>query len=165
MLWKLDCNIHLGVKQLLQVLSTVSLKIKSQLLFSLKILTKKNRDFLQQQYFIVVTIGKVLNNFAFICKKYYISKILTKVGLFKSKYKTHSKASHSVKEIIQANTNYFKKFKLNITELDKLLPIMYWLPKMHKTAIGPRRFVALKNWSTKLLSDTLSKVFKMILVL
>ena len=110
-------------------------------------------------------IDKVLNNFAFICKKYYISKILTKVGLFNSEYKTHSKASHSVKEIIQANTNYCKKFKLNITELDKSLPIMYWLPKMHKTAICPRRFVALKNWSTKLLSDTLSKIFKMILVL
>ena len=41
--WKLDCSIHLGVKQLLQVLLAVSLKIKSQLLFSLKILAKKNR--------------------------------------------------------------------------------------------------------------------------
>ena len=42
--WKLDCNFHLGVKQLLQVLFAVSLKIKTQLLFSLKILAKKNRD-------------------------------------------------------------------------------------------------------------------------
>ena len=42
--WKLDCNIYLGVKQLLQVLFAVSLKIKSQLLFSLKLLAKKNRD-------------------------------------------------------------------------------------------------------------------------
>ena len=42
--WKLDCNIHLDVKQLLQVLLVVSLKIKSRLLFSLKIYAKKNRD-------------------------------------------------------------------------------------------------------------------------
>ena len=31
--------------------------------------------------------------------------------------------------------NYCKKFDLNITELDKTLLIIYWLPKIHKTLI------------------------------
>ena len=36
--------LKIGVKKLLQGLLAVSLKMKSQLLYSLKILTKKNRD-------------------------------------------------------------------------------------------------------------------------
>ena len=39
---------------------------------------------------------------------------------------------------------------------------MYWLPKMHKTPIGTRFIVASKNYSIKPLSDTISKIFRMI---
>ena len=39
---------------------------------------------------------------------------------------------------------------------------MYWLPKMHKTPISLKFFVASKTCSTKALSDIVSKVFKMI---
>ena len=67
--------------------------------------------------------------FAFICKIHYISKLLVEVGLSNSKSKTYSKATHSIEEIIQGNISYCKRFDLNITELDKSLPIMYWLPK------------------------------------
>ena len=37
---------------------------------------------------------------------------------------------------------------------------MYWLPKMHKTPIGAIFIVVLKNCSAKLLSSTISKIFK-----
>ena len=53
-------------------------------------------------------------------------------------------------------------FDLNIAELDKTLQIKYWLPKMHKTPIGARFVLASKKSSTKPLSDTTSKIFKMI---
>ena len=56
-----------------------------------------------------------------------------------------------------------RMFDLSITGLDKLLPIMYWLPKMHKTPIGATFIVASNYWSMKPLSDTTSKLFKMIL--
>ena len=39
---------------------------------------------------------------------------------------------------------------------------MYWLPNMHKTSIGSRFIVASKTCSTKPLSETTSKIFKMI---
>ena len=39
---------------------------------------------------------------------------------------------------------------------------MYWLPKMHKTPIGARFIIASNYCSTKPLSDTTSKLFKMI---
>ena len=53
-------------------------------------------------------------------------------------------------------------FDLNVTGLDKLLPIMYGLPKMHKTSIGARFIVASNYCSTKPLSDTTPKLFKII---
>ena len=56
-----------------------------------------------------------------------------------------------------------RTFDLNITGLDKLLPIMYCLPKMHKTPIGARFIVASNYCSMKPISDTTSKIFKMIL--
>lgn len=52
------------------------------------------------------------------------------------------------------------KVNLSIVELDKLLPTLYWLPKMHKITIGARFKVALKKGSTKRLSDTIFKIFK-----
>ena len=55
-----------------------------------------------------------------------------------------------------------RMFDLNVTGLDKLLPIMYGLPKMHKTSIGARFIVASNYCSTKPLSDTTSKLFKTI---
>ena len=41
---------------------------------------------------------------------------------------------------------------------------MYWLLKMHKTPVGAsaRSNAASKNCSTKTLSDTISKMFKML---
>ena len=100
--------------------------------------------------------------FCFHLQKYYISKLLVEVGLSTSKSKTYSKATHSVEEIIQGNINYCKRFDLNIAELDKSLPIMYWLPKMHKTPVGARFIVASYYCSTNPLFDTISKIFIMV---
>ena len=51
---------------------------------------------------------------------------------------------------------------MNVTELDESLPIMYWLPKIHKTPVGARFIVASYYCSTNPLSDTISKNFKII---
>ena len=95
---------------------------------------------------------------AFICKIYYISKLLAEINLSNSKSTTYSKATHSIEEIIQPNIRSCKKFDLNITQLDKLLPIMYWLPKIHKTLVGVRFIVASYYCSTNPLSDKISKM-------
>ena len=49
-----------------------------------------------------------------------------------------------MEEVLEANINYSKKFSLNITELDKSLPIKYWSPNMHQTPICAR-FIAASN--------------------
>ena len=47
---------------------------------------------------------------------------------------------------------------MNITELDKSLPIMYWLPKIHKTLVGVRFIVVSYYCITNPLSDKISKM-------
>ena len=110
------------------------------------------------KYFAAVTIDKAVKNFAFIWKIYYISKLLAEINLSNSKSKTYSKATHSIEEIIQPNIRSCKKFDLNITELDKSLPIMYWLPKIHKTLVGVRFIVVSYYCITNPLSDKISKM-------
>ena len=79
-----------------------------------------------------------------------------------SKSKTCLNTTYSIDEIILANMNYCETFDLNITELNKMLPIVYWLFNIHMTSIGTRFIVASKLCWTKLLSDMIFEDFKMI---
>ena len=47
-------------------------------------------------------------------------------------------------KFIETKVKYNKKFDFKITEQDKTLPTMYWLPKMHKTSTGSRFIVPSK---------------------
>ena len=53
-----------------------------------------NKSYLEALHrrYSVVTIDKVANNFAFMCEKNYISKLLGEVCLSNLKFKTYSKA-------------------------------------------------------------------------
>ena len=64
--------------------------------------------------------------------------------------------NYTRKKYLTAKDN-FKK-----TDQGKTPLIMFWLPKMHKTPIGERFIITLKNCSTKPLSDMISKVFNVI---
>ena len=92
--------------------------------------------------------------FPFICKIYYITQLLAELQLSNSKSKICLKATHSIEKIIQPNIGSCKKSDLNIT----LLPIMYWLPKIHKTLLGVRFIVASYYCSTNPLPDTIFKL-------
>ena len=48
---------------------------------------------------------------------------------------------------IQTNTLFCGKYKLAVSE-DQNLPIMYWIPKMHKNSVGTRFIVASSKCST-----------------
>ena len=113
--------------------------------------------------FVIVPIDKASNNFAFICKSFYISRL--KAELAQSDSNNNSTYKLSLKnpeELIEQNINLCKKFDLTVTEKEKSLPIMYWIPKMHKSPVGARYIVASKTCSTKPITNVVSRVFKMI---
>ena len=112
-----------------------------------------------QRKFVIVPVDKASNNFAFICKTFYVQRILSEI----SDNPTYNKVdNHTKEEIIKLNSEMCKTFDLNITVKQNSLPSMYWIPKMHKNPIGARFIVASKNCSTKTLSKVVSKVFKML---
>ena len=82
-------------------------------------------------------------------------------SIFQSK-KTKYLVTNTKKEIINQHINYCKKFGLDVSKEEEELPIMYWMPKIHKSPIGCRFIVASKKCSTKPLTKTVSHIFKMI---
>ena len=49
--------------------------------------------------------------------------------------------------MIKNNDSYCQKFDLKLTDKDRSLTLMYWLPKLHKTTIGSRFSIESKNCS------------------
>ena len=112
--------------------------------------------------FVIVPVDKAANNFSFICKKFYIYKILDEIGVNNSPNPTYSISKRTKDEIIYENICFSKSFGLNPDEKCNSLPIMYWTPKMHKNPVGARFIIASKKCSTKDLSKSVSKAFKLI---
>ena len=108
--------------------------------------------------FVIVTIYKASNTFAFICKKIYITKLLSEDGVNGyTPNKTYYQVLITEEEIVNGSITYCKKL-----DNKKTFPIMHWLPRMHKTPNGSRFIVASKACCNKQLSNIVSKVFKMI---
>ena len=92
------------------------------------------------------SINKAWNNFSFICRKHYISKLLAEVSPDKKKStSTYSQAQKFKEKITKSDVKYCEKCELKITEQDKTLSIMYCSPKMYQTPIGARFIIAPKN--------------------
>ena len=116
----------------------------------------------RHQNYVIVPIDKARDGFAFICKKFYISKNFSEAGDYNNIQSnfTNSKANFSRDDIIKDNENYCQKFDLKLTDKDRSLPItitlyLYWLFELHKTPIGARFIIAFKNCSIQPLSGVI----------
>ena len=122
---------------------------------------KKDLEKLHRR-FVIVPIDKASNNYAFICKSFYVSKLLDEVGVNGNPNPTYSKTNEKMEDLIDNNVNLCKRFDLNVNPKQHTLPIMYWIPKLHKTPIGARFIVASKTCATKPITEVISRIFKMI---
>ena len=67
-------------------------------------------------------------------------------------------------EIIQNHTSkLLNNFNLEVPVESKLLPHIYWLPKLHKNPVKSRFIIAAPNCSIKSLSKVVTKIFKLFL--
>lgn len=63
-----------------------------------------------QQHYVIVPIDKAANNFAFICKKFYVSRLLTEVGIHTFVASdTYSQVNDTKENIINENVKQCKK--------------------------------------------------------
>ena len=115
-----------------------------------------------QQQFVLVPVDKAANNIAFICKAYYIRRILDEVGVLDLPSNTYKICNKNIDKVIADNIQICDKFGLKVEEGYDTLPIIYWMPKMHKNPSGARFIVASSKCSTKPLSKNISYIFKLI---
>ena len=81
--------------------------------------------------FVVVPIDKATNNFAIICKRFYVQKLLNEVGIPGDTCSTYKISERNPDDVIGDNSLLSEKFGFNLEDRLKTLPFMYWLPKMH----------------------------------
>ena len=78
-----------------------------------------------QEKYVLVPIDKAANNFAIICKRFYVSVILKEIGILGSGNKTYEKSGNDLREIILLNLEHNKRLNLESGIHDEKLPIMY----------------------------------------
>ena len=118
---------------------------------------------LLQEKYVVVPVDKAANNFSFICKKYYILVLLKELDYPNGSSNTYTFNSFNKEPIISSNIDFCQHLGYKVKDEEKKLPMIYWIPKMHKTPVGKRFIIASKLCSTKQLSKDVSKVFKLLL--
>ena len=104
-------------------------------------------------------MDKASNNFTFTCKAYYVNVLLDEINYFDNQ--SDSSAAYAVcseipEDVINQSLRMNDKFGLPYTEKEKSLPIMYWMPKLHKSPSGKRFIVASSTCSTNPLSKAVS---------
>ena len=112
--------------------------------------------------FVICPIDKAANNVAFVCKRFYITVLLTEMGIFGQGSETYDKIDKTPTEIIEKLKRDLKNnFSMEIDKDNVCLPVAYWLPKMHKNPIGYRFIIASKTCTNKELSKYVTSVFKL----
>ena len=121
---------------------------------------KRELDRLKDIYVITVT-DKAQNNILFTCKSHYISKI--KDELSRPGQVTYVPENKDVNTIHNDIINFSKSKTIKVPNEMKDIPLIYWIPKMHKNPVGSRFIAGSKFCSIKLLSKYFSKALKAIL--
>ena len=87
---------------------------------------------------------------------------MKEVGILDAGNDTYEKINKNQEEMIQDNLEYNTRLKLFNRSKYKSLPMMYWIPKLHKNPVGSRYIIASKKSSMKPLSKAVSNIFKLI---
>ena len=123
----------------------------------------ENLKFLQSK-FVIVPIDKAANNIAFICKQLYASVIAKELDLYKENINgpTYNLMdSIDINNVISEHKIYLNSLKINLSENMEVLPLIYWIPKMHKNPTSFRFIIASPRCSLKPLSKDLTSIFKL----
>ena len=126
----------------------------------------KDTMFSLKEDFVIVPVDKAANNFPFICKYFYALTIIKELNLDchisnQDGNNTCTFISNKTKDqIIKEHKLNLSKHKINLANNMQHLPVMYWIPKMHKNPVSFHFIIASPVCSIKLLSKDITSVFK-----
>ena len=128
-------------------------------------IVKKSLDDIHKK-FVVAPIDKANGNVSFICKRFYIDVLIKELGINninnENDITTYKEHNTSDLQIINKHSNVLhKKFNLSVNQENKILPTIYWIPKLHKNPSKARFIIASPISSIKPLTKTVTSVFKL----
>ena len=123
-------------------------------------LIKDDLNQLHEKY-VMTPADKAQNNILFICKPYYVK--VTKNELSPQHNQTYQLSNAIFDHIINETCNFSANMGVPVDDNMKDLPIIYWIPKMHKNPTSQRFIAGSKTCSIKSLSKLFSKSLKLML--
>ena len=126
----------------------------------------KNTMFSLKEDFVIAPIDKAANNVAFICKHFYALTIIKELNLDyhlsnQNDNNTYTFINNKTKDqIIKEHKLYLSKHNINLANNMQELPVMCWIPKMHKNVISFCFVIASPVCSIKPLSKDITSIFK-----
>ncbi len=116
--------------------------------------------------FIIAPADKAANNFIFICKKYYMQCLCSELGVvhtingswIATGNSVYVPAPLSLENIIDVHEDISADFGVKIKEEDKTLPMIFAIPKLHKTPYKFRFIAGARKSSMKSLSILLTRI-------
>ena len=98
-------------------------------------LLKKQIDNIHK-HFVITTVDKASNNFAFICKKFYVEKIKNELGIRDGRIEGNDVYTYcenlSINETVDEQCNNLERFHKKVNDGNKNIPKLFMNPKFHK---------------------------------
>ena len=108
--------------------------------------------------FVITPADKAHNNIIFTCKPFYIKKIQEEL----SANGTYQLTNETFENIMNDTCKFSSDMGVKVHEDSRHLPIIYWIPKMHKNPTSERFIAGSKICAIKNLSKLFSKCLKLI---
>ena len=126
------------------------------------------KDYIQQfqKRFVLVPVDKAGNNFAVICRRFYISVLCGELGIHTGNIQGNNvyryMEGYTTQTVVEKHKKSMKNFGIKIdSDLEKV-PLLYWTSKQHKNPYKFRFIAGAYQVSTSPISEDLSLILKCI---
>ena len=111
--------------------------------------------------YVLTPADKAGNNIIFTCKAFYITSIENELSTSNTYQLTRS-SRNSINSINTNIVDFSTKYNLKVNDDMLDIPLIYFIPKMHKNPVSKRFIAGSKKCSIKILSKYFSKCLKLI---
>jgi hypothetical protein len=122
-------------------------------------------NYLQQPHdrYVLVPTDKASNNIAVVCKYFYVKSMLKEVGLLDAKQQTaYNLSLDTAPDVVTTHLAMMKQVNIQVEAKQSQLPLLLWIPKMHKTPSKQRFIAASHSCTTKPVSAMITKCLKLV---
>lgn len=108
-----------------------------------------------QSRFVIVPVDKAANNFAIICKSFYIQTLCNELGVIDKKVQGNSvykPSDKSTSQVFDMHRSTLKQFNIRLTTENCHIPFLYWTSKQHKSPYKFRFIAGARKCTTKQIS-------------